>query len=148
MILDYASDTSIPAAQAQELLQEALAGVEVAGKRVLVIIPDNTRTLPMPALFAAIAGAFSPRAAAVTFLIALGTHPPLTDDELHQHLGPRMDDFPNVRIIQHEWDNPRALVRVGTITRGEMVEISRGLLSEEVPITINRAVLDLSLIHI
>ncbi len=148
MILDYAPGRPITAAEIGEVLPNGLAKVNVAGKHVLVIIPDNTRTLPMPALFETIAGAFSPRAAAVTFLIALGTHPPLTENELLRHLGPRMNDFPNVHVIQHEWDNPRALSQVGTITREEMEEISRGLLPEEVPITINRAVLEHDLVII
>jgi len=148
MILDYAPGRPMTTAEIREVLPDGLARVDAAGKRVLVIIPDNTRTLPMPALFETIAGSFSPRAAAITFLIALGTHPPLTEDELLRHLGPRMNDFPNVRIVQHEWDNPRALKRVGTITREELEEISRGLLIEEVPITINRAVLEHNLVII
>lgn len=148
MILDYAPGRPVTAAEIGKVLPDGLAKVDVAGKRVLVIIPDNTRTLPMPALFEAIARSFSPRARLVTFLVALGTHPPLTEDELLRHLGPRMNDFPNVRIAQHEWDNPRALSQVGTITREEMEEISRGLLPEEVPITINRAVLEHDLVII
>ena len=148
MILDYAPGRPVTAAEIGEVLPDHLAEVDVAGKRVLIIIPDNTRTLPMPALFETIAESFSPRAAEVTFLIALGTHPPLTEDELRHHLGPRMNDFPNVRVIQHEWDNPRALSPVGTITREEMEEISRGLLVEEVPIAINRAVLEHDLVVI
>ncbi|RLE37125.1 hypothetical protein DRJ23_06360, partial [Candidatus Acetothermia bacterium] len=148
MILDYAPGRPVTAAEIGEVLPDGLAKMDVAGKRVLIIIPDNTRTLPMPALFETIAGSLSPRVAEVTFLIALGTHPPLTADELLRHLGPRMSDFPIVRVIQHEWDNPRALTQVGTITREEMEEISRGLLVEEVPITINRAVLEHDLVII
>ena len=148
MILDYAPGRPVTAAEIREVLPDGLAKMDVAGKRVLIIIPDNTRTLPMPALFETIAGSLSPRVAEVTFLIALGTHPPLTADELLRHLGPRMSNFPNVRVIQHEWDNPRALTQVGTITQEEMEEISHGLLVEEVPITINRAVLEHDLVII
>jgi len=148
VILDYAPGRPVTAAEIREVLPDGLAKMDVAGKRVLIIIPDNTRTLPMPALFETIAGSLSPRVAEVTFLIALGTHPPLTADELLRHLGPRMSDFPNVRVIQHEWDNPRALTQVGTITQEEMEEISHGLLVEEVPITINRAVLEHDLVII
>jgi nickel-dependent lactate racemase len=59
-----------------------------------------------------------------------------------------MSDFRNVHIVQHEWDNPTALTQVGTITCVEMEEISAGLLSEEVPVTINRAVLEHDLVII
>jgi len=148
MILSYTPGRPIGKQEVEELLGEALGEIDVTGKKVLVIVPDNTRTLPMPTLFETISGSLAPRASTVTFLIALGTHPPLSDDELHVHLGPRLDNFPNVRVLQHEWDNPSMLSRVGTITRAEMEEISGGLLSEEVPVTINRAVLEHDLVII
>jgi nickel-dependent lactate racemase len=129
-------------------LGQAIEEIDVAGKKVLVIIPDNTRTLPMPAFFETISTHLSPRAGLITFLVALGTHPPLSEDELRIHLGPRMSDFRNVHIVQHEWDNPAALTQVGTITRTEMEKISAGLLSEEVPVAINRAVLKHDLVVI
>ena len=148
MILSYAPDRSIDVREARECLGEALQQIDVTHKKVLVIIPDNTRTLPMPTFFETIAGELSPRAAALTFLVALGTHPPLSENELRAHLGPRLDDFASVRVLQHEWDNPGALSRVGTITRQDMEEISEGLLSEEVPVTINKAVLEQDLVII
>lgn len=148
MILSYAPGHSIDAQDAEERLGKALAEIDVVGKKVLVIIPDNTRTLPMPIFFETIAGELSPRAAAVTFLVALGTHPRLSGDELRTHLGPRLDDFANVHILQHEWDNPSALSQVGTITRSEMEKISGGVLSEEVSVTINKAVLEHDLVII
>jgi nickel-dependent lactate racemase len=129
-------------------LGQAIEEIDVAGKKVLVIIPDNTRTLPMPTFFETISTHLSQRASLITFLVALGTHPPLSEDELRIHLGPRMSDFRNVHIVQHEWDNPTALTQVGTITCVEMEEISAGLLSEEVPVTINRAVLEHDLVII
>ena len=148
MILSYAPGRSIDTRETRDLLGEALGKIDVTGKKVLVIIPDNTRTLPMPTLFETISSSLSPRAAAVTFLVALGTHPPLSEDELRAHLGPKLSDFANVHILQHEWDNPDALSHVGTITSAEMEEISGGLLSEEVPVTINKAVLEHDLVVI
>ena len=148
MILSYVPGRSIDTREAKERLGGALEQIDVTRKKVLVIIPDNTRTLPMPVFFDTISTHLSPRAAALTFLVALGTHPPLSDDELRVHLGPKFRDFANVHILQHEWDNPRALSQVGTISRAEMEEISGGLLSEEVPVTINRAVLEHDLVII
>ncbi len=148
MILSYAPGRAIDMQEVEARLGQALEELDVAGKRVLVIIPDNTRTLPMPTFFETISTHLSSRAREVTFLVALGTHPPLSEDELRIHLGPRMSDFRNVHIVQHEWDNPGALARVGTITRAEMDKISTGLLSEEVPVTINRAVLEHDLVII
>ncbi len=126
----------------REHLGEALAWLDVRGKRVLAIVPDDTRTLPMPAVFETIATTLGPRARSLSFLIALGTHPPLTDEALARHLGPRWRTFPRVEVLQPRWDDPATLVQVGTLAREEMAKISGGLLHEEVPIRVNRAVLD------
>jgi hypothetical protein len=45
------------------------------GKKVLVIIPDTTRSGPIKLIFRAICGALQPQAGKVDFIIALGTHP-------------------------------------------------------------------------
>ena len=148
MILSYSPGHAIDMQEVKARLGQAIEEIDVAGKKVLVIIPDNTRTLPMSTFFETIAVHLSSRASLITFLVALGTHPPLSEDELRIHLGPRMSNFRNVHIMQHEWDNPAALTQVGTITRVEMEEISAGLLSEEVPVTINRAVLEHDLVII
>lgn len=100
----------------------------------------------MPAVFETIATAVGPRARSLTVLIALGTHPPLTEDELARHLGPRWRSSPRVRLLQHRWDEPAALAQVGTIAAEEMEEISTGLFRAEVPIWVNRAVLDHDLV--
>lgn len=148
MILSYAPGHAIDMQEVEARLGQAIEEIDVTGQKVLVIIPDNTRTLPMPTFFETISTHLSSRAGLITFLIALGTHPPLSEDELRIHLGPRMSDFGNVHIVQHEWDNPAVLTQVGTITRAEMEEISAGLLSEEVPVTINKAVLEHDLVII
>ncbi len=148
MILSYTPGRPMGKQEVEARLGEALEEIDVAGKRVLVIIPDNTRTLPMPTFFKTISTRLAPRAATVTFLIALGTHPSLSDAKLQRHLGTRMSELGNVHILQHEWDNPGVLSQLGTITRQEMEEISEGLLSEEVRVTINRAVLEHDLVII
>ncbi len=141
-MIGHAPGRPIGDGELRERLSEALAGLAVRGKRVLVVIPDDTRTLPMPAVFEAIATTLGAQARGLSFLIALGTHPPLTEDDLVRHLGPRRHDFPRIQILQHRWDDPTALVQVGTVTPEEMGEISGGLLHETVPIRVNRAVLE------
>lgn len=141
-MIAYAPGRPIGDKEFREHLSEALAGLAVRGKRVLVVVPDNTRTLPMPAVFETIATTVGPRARSLSFQIALGTHPSLTEEDLVRHLGPRLHDFPGIQILQHRWDDPTALVQVGTITAEEMGRISGGLLHERVPIRVNRAVVE------
>ena len=51
------------------------------------IIPDGTRTMPMPLMFEALERALGPRAAALDYLVALGTHQPMTDEQLSRLVG-------------------------------------------------------------
>jgi hypothetical protein len=54
-------------------VREGLAALPVEGRRVLVIIPDGTRTMPMPMMFDLLERELGPRVAALDYLIALGT---------------------------------------------------------------------------
>lgn len=141
-MISYAPGRPIAEKETSEHLIPFLEQLHISGKRILVIVPDNTRTLPMPALFETIAATLSPRVSALTFLVALGTHPPMSGDELQRHFGPRIDDFENVGILQHEWGNPHTLEQVGTISFADLHEVSGGIMEEDVPVTINRAVLE------
>jgi nickel-dependent lactate racemase len=47
-----------------------------------------------------------------------------------------------VRIFNHQWDHPDALATIGVISREEAARLTDGLLSEEVPVTLNRLLLD------
>jgi len=142
VIFSYAPGRPIPEEEVSERLREALAEIGRAGERWLVIIPDDTRTLPMPAIYRSLVEELAPRVKELAFLVALGTHPPLTDDRLDQHLGPAWRDHPEIKVFQHAWGDPAALARVGEISQGEMEEISRGLLKVSVPIEINRLALE------
>ena len=41
-----------------------------------------------------------------------------------------------------EWDQPETFIRIGTITKAEVEAISKGMLSLDVPVTVNRKVMD------
>lgn len=143
MIFSYAPGRTVPEAELREKLVEGLSGLGRAGERWLVIVPDDTRTLPMPAIASALVGELAPKVKELAFLIALGTHPPMTEEQLLSHFGPAyVERPPNVTVYQHSWDDPSALAELGVITAEEMEEISRGLLAVEVPVEINRLVLE------
>ena len=55
---------------------------DFAGKRVLLIIPDATRTAPLPLLFDALHTRLRPVVAHLDVLVALGTHPPMSDAQI------------------------------------------------------------------
>jgi nickel-dependent lactate racemase len=130
-----------------EFLSESLANFGEPSEHILVVIPDDTRTIPMPEVYAGICRELAPRVKKLSFLVALGTHPSMTDAELDRHLG---TDWrrPDVFVHQHDWQSADGLVSLGTIPASEIETLSSGLLSEDVPVTINRLALDVDRILI
>jgi nickel-dependent lactate racemase len=83
------------------------------GKRVLLIIPDGTRTAPIGAVFKALHAEWSESVAALDILIALGTHPAMSEEAICERLEitgeERASQYRAVGFFNHEWDNPAAL---------------------------------------
>lgn len=136
--------------QIRAFVVESLAGLPVDGKRILFVVPDNTRSMPMPLVFRTLVEALEHRAAANDFLIALGTHPPMSDEAINKHFGltpgERATRYASVGIFNHAWQDPASLAHIGTLTEDDVAEISEGQLRESVEVTINRRVLDYDLL--
>jgi nickel-dependent lactate racemase len=126
------------------------AGLEPANKRILVIIPDATRTAPIPLLFRLLHEQLGRRAARLDYLIALGTHPPLSPEAVNKLVGVTAADreqwYPNVRIYNHTWDHPESLQAIGVISHTEASDLTGGLLAAEVPVMLNRLICDYDLL--
>lgn len=114
---------------------------DFTGKRVLLIIPDQTRTAPLPLLFAAIHQHLSPHTKQLDLMIALGTHPPLPDEQINQLLGLNSESrngiYADVNFYNHAWDDPAQLLNIGTLTTDDTRSVSDGMLEMEVPVEIN-----------
>ncbi len=159
MVLGKGSTTAtLTTENVQELLaradEELLVGAELdlTDKRVLVIIPDGTRTAPIPLLFRLLYEQFGQRVAQLDYLIALGTHPPMVQEAIDHLVGvtaaERAEHYPNVRIFNHDWANPQVLTTIGVISREEAGKLTGGLLTDEVPVTLNRLILEYDLVLI
>ncbi len=125
--------------------QLAIASESLAldGKRVLVIIPDATRTAPIPLLFRLLGETLGAHAATLDYLIALGTHPPMSGEAIARLVGVTADErSPKTRIFNHAWNDPAQLQTIGVIPRDEAAELTGGILAADVPVTLNRLVLD------
>ena len=124
------------------LATEALGRIEIDGNRVLVIIPDSTRTAPVPLLFRLLHEILRDRVKALDYLVALGTHPLMNEDALNAHVcvtaEERAKEFAGTRIFNHRWDLAETCANIGTISREEIKGITGGLLSQDLPVTINR----------
>ena len=118
-------------------------------KKVLVLIPDSTRSLPLPFLFRALVDVLRDTRQ-LDFLVALGTHPPLDEQGLDRLLGITPEDrsttLKHVGLLQHAWEDPAVLTRLGSIQQAQ-VQAAAGKhwhvsLSGDIEITINKAALD------
>ena len=130
----------------QHYISQALDALVLDRKRVLVIIPDGTRTAPLPLFFRLLYEHIGRRVARLDYLIALGTHPPMEEAAIEQLVGvsaqERAEHYPNVSILNHHWSQPDMLTTIGTISRDEAQQITNGLLVEDVPVTLNRVIFD------
>lgn len=124
----------------REFVTESLAGEAFEGKSVCVIVPDTTRTCPLPLLLTAVRDALAGRAARLTVLVALGTHQPLTADRMAGHVGEAVADDPAVAVLNHEWWDPGTFVTVGTLDAATLAEASEHRIVEDVLVHVNRQV--------
>jgi lactate racemase len=122
------------------IASEGLAALPLDGARVLVLIPDGTRTMPMPLLFDTLEHGLSTRVAALDFLVALGTHTPMDDARLSTLVGRQVVNGRTARsqIFNHNWADPATFARLGTIPAAEVAELTNGRLEEDVPVALNR----------
>ncbi len=143
---DGSTDRFLDDSRVRELVGAALAPLDLDGRRVLIIIPDGTRTAPIPLFFRLFHEFLWGRAAALDYLVALGTHRPMTEEGLNRLVGlsaeERRTTYAGVRILNHRWESPETFITLGTIPAAEIDEITGGLFCQEVPVTLNRLVLE------
>ena len=137
----FLSETEI-----RELVASALERAQLDGKRVLVIIPDGTRTAPIPLMFRLFQEQLGERAAALDYLIALGTHMMMSEDSINKLVGISADErsstYANVNILNHRWDLPETFATLGRISADEISAITGGLMHREIDVRLNKLVFD------
>src|SRR6266567_4937073 len=130
----------------RQLIAQACDHLPLDGKRVLVIIPDGTRTAPIALFFRLLYEQLGQRVERLDYLIALGTHPPLSEEAIERLVGvsarERAESFPNVRVFNHHWAQAEMLQTIGVISRQEAARLTGDLLVDEVPVTLNRLIFE------
>lgn len=128
----------------EQTIAAGLDGLELAGKRVLLIVPDGTRSAPMPLLFGMVHRLLAERGARMDAIIALGTHQPMTRAAIERHLGVALDalEHDGTQIFNHQWEDPATFVSLGTIAAERVAAISGGMLAESVEVRVNKLALE------
>lgn len=140
----------------EEKIREIITAGTPAGlyenRRVLVLTPDGTRSCPLPMMVRILREVVGARAARLDFMVALGTHPVMTEAQILDLYGisaqDRQERFGRSSFFCHRWDMPETFRCVGELTEEDVATISGGLLRERVPIDINKSIFDYDLILI
>ncbi len=143
--------TRLTEEQVFDICSAACSQKQLDGRKLLVIIPDHTRTAPIDIMFRVLYQLLAPRVELLDFLVALGTHPPMSDEAINRRVGitsAERTKYPKARFFNHHWKDPNQLQVAGTITADEIGEISAGRMRQRVDVTINKMVYDYDLLLI
>lgn len=149
MLDAQATSENLLSAEAIRAALDKGLGKKFGGKKVLVLIPDHTRTIPLPQLFKMMVEVLGD-ASKLDFMVALGTHPPLDEAALLKLVGltreERLAKYGWVGLHNHAWDQPDALMQIGTISKDKVKEIAgeawHETLGGDVPVRINKRIQD------
>jgi nickel-dependent lactate racemase len=136
-------NATLSESQLREVVGQALADLPLAGRRVLTIIPDGTRTAPIPEMVRLLQASLAGRVAALDFLVALGTHQPMSDAALSHLVGQPVVNgaFNGSRVFNHLWERPDTFATLGTIPAARIAELTNGMMALDVPVRVNRLAL-------
>ncbi len=138
------TERSLSDTEVRELLAEGLASLDLDGCRVLVVIPDGTRTAPVGLFFGLLGDLLASKVEALDYLIALGTHPPMDDAAKSRLLDtPVVDGMAgSSRIFNHRWEMPETFTVLGTISAEEVSAATNGKLKIDIEVRLNQLVGD------
>ncbi len=132
--------------QMVKTVQEFFTRYDVRGKRLLLIVPDQTRSGPIGEVFNMVFDCIGQEAAALDVLVALGTHQPMSEAQICKRLdiavNERNGKFAKVKFFNHEWDKPETFTSLGKISAEDISALSEGLFAEEVDVRLNKLIFD------
>lgn len=132
--------------EVERICAEGLEQLPLDGRRVLLVIPDHTRTAPVDLMFRTVYRLLAPRAAALDVIVALGTHHPLPMEQIYRRVGITAEeharDYPKTRFFNHHWKDPDQLAVVGELSEEETGRLSAGMLRMRVKVPVNRMALE------
>lgn len=124
----------------RDIVEQSLRQI-APGARVLAIIPDKTRDDNTDSLFPFAADILAARRVAqFDALVAQGTHVPMSDQEKQSKIGiGGGGSAPGLgQIFDHQWNVPEELTTIGELSAAEVSRLTGGLISEAVPVNLNR----------
>jgi nickel-dependent lactate racemase len=124
--MEETEDEIIERAFSQPIGSAPLSQILKGNKAVLIIVDDYTRNTPVkkifPRLFKELERCGIQRSR-IKILIALGTHRPMTEDEMVKKFGGEI--LKRFRILNHTWWDRTQLINLGETERGTPILVNR-----------------------
>jgi nickel-dependent lactate racemase len=132
--------------QVADVVAAACQRENYRGQRILLIVPDGTRSAPIGPVFKALHAHLGDLTDKLDVLIALGTHQPMNEPAICKRLEISVEEragaYRKVAFHNHAWNQPSALQTIGSIPSEEISRLTGGLFAMDVPVEINRLVFD------
>lgn len=133
-------------------LEAIITASNIENKNVLLIVPDSTRSCPLPTLLPIIHKQLSASAKSIKVLIALGTHAAMKEAEINNFFAGAgenvKDKYPSFEFINHEWWKEETFANLGTIPASKISELSYKRIEKDVPVLVNKLVVESDLVLI
>ena len=133
--------TNDPQESIVHALDNLLGGLDWArfseAKSVAVAVNDKTRPVPhhylLPPLLERLSAIGIPNPA-ITFYVAVGTHPPMTPNEFPDVLPAEI--LKRYKVVSHDSENDSLLIHLGETSRGTSVNVNKGYFESDFMIVI------------
>jgi nickel-dependent lactate racemase len=111
-----------------------------SGQKVVILVDDNTRPTPAYQVLSALLEELQVEQnhLDVRFLVATGTHRPMTGDEVVSKVG--ADIASRYSVINHRWADADALVDLGRTLNGTPIQVNRMVVESDLVITVGTTV--------
>ena len=125
----------------QDALEDLIGGVQWedhrGAKTIAIAVNDKTRPVPhdrlLPPLLAKLEGMGFPDSA-ITFYVAVGTHPPMTMDEFSAILPDQI--LAKYRVVSHDSEDSNLLVNLGVTPHGTPVWTNQAFYQSDLKIVV------------
>lgn len=139
IILSSPVPTGIDETELENAIVKSLAGKLDKLQKVLLLPPDITRSNSYAGKITAIYYKLLKERCHVDIMPALGTHTPMTGDEIEEMFG---NGIPLECFLDHNWRND--VVKIGEIPAAFVKDVSEGLMEESIDVEVNYRLLDKS----
>lgn len=103
--------------------------------RIVIVSDDNTRLTPADRILPPLLDRLNSAGVAddnISCIMALGTHRYMTEEEMAEKVGPEV--FRRIKVRNHEWRDPSALVDLGHSSQGTPLTVNRFVAEADVVI--------------